>query len=210
MIFIGAKVKLHYEYWHRALRDWPNLYEKWVLLTGIKFGFPVHTRTTRRPSSVIPNVNPKLSSSEWKALNSKVLEWLEDTYIEILGASDSAIFHPAYVIPKRNGGFRPILNLSWPKKSSVNDGISNIFRTCVLPQPQDVMNLVYSVAPNGFCACVDLKDAWKQFEILPAHRKFFGWSWEGLKVVETRFPFGWSEAVRNFGMLAVPVFAFWF
>ena len=118
---------------------------------------------------------------------------------DILQAEEEAIFHPAYVIPKRGGGFRPILNLSWPSKNSVNDGVPYIFRTCVLPSCRDVMDLVFAVGSSGYVAALDLKDAWKQFHILPEHRRFFGWSWRGTKVVETRFPFGWCEAVRNFG-----------
>ena len=57
--------------------------------------------------------NPPLSEEATNALNKKFDEWVTKGYIRILKPTEPAIFHPISVIPKRNGGHRPILNLSW-------------------------------------------------------------------------------------------------
>ena len=196
-----SNVSKHWNYWAKTLKNWSDKYKKWVVLCGIKFGFPVHSTTNRLPTNTPKNVNPKLDLDGWTALNTKFEEWIDSSYIQEIANTSKAIFHPAYVIPKRNGGHRPILNLSWPPKTSVNDGIHKIFRTCVLPTFGEVTEFIYNLTTKGYCAAIDLKDAWKQFEICPPDRKCFGLIWENKRVVETRFPFGWAEAVRYFGLL---------
>ena len=199
MNLIVATVKLNFQHWFKCLSNWDQLYEKWVILCGIKNGFAVHCKTNRKTFQKV-NINRKLDGEEAAALDKKFLEWLEKKYLDLID-DNVAHFSPVYVIPKKSNGFRPILNLSWPKGKSINDGISAVFKRTTLPNTRQVMDLIYSIHPNGFCATIDLSDAWKQFEILPEHRKFFGWSWNGIQVAENKFPFGWSEAVRNFVMI---------
>ena len=179
-------------------------------MCGIKFGFPVHSFTSRKPT-LKPDVrNPKISPAGVAALDKKFKEWLQKGYIRLLEPHEKAIFHPVTVIPKRTGGHRPIINLSYPNKLSVNDGIPDVFRRCSLPSTSRVMDLIHTIGPEGWVAAIDLKDAWKQFHILPEHQFFFGWCWKGFRVVETRFPFGWAQPVNNFGVLCFicPFFTF--
>ena len=70
-------------------------------------------------------------------------------------------FHcsPLGAVPKKDGSYRIILDLSSPRGSSVNDGISREAFSVKYTSFDDAVSLVRSLGPGAFMAKLDIKHA---------------------------------------------------
>ena len=149
--------------------------------------------------------DPPFTPEQKAVLAAKVKEWATSRFIRPPLPRESLHINPIHLIPKgdpRNPrGWRIIVNSSYPEGASVNDMIPGIFKTCSLPTFAEIGKWIYDLGSDGFVGAVDFKDAWKQVAVALTDQSFNAWCFDGDIWVETRMPFGWSQAVKVFTWL---------
>ena len=101
---------------------------------------------------------------------------------------NSGLYSPYFLVPKKNGGMRPILDLR-----VLNESVAKRpFRMLTIKR------LLTCVQRNDFGISIDLKDAYFHVPIKPKHRRFLRFAFEGKKYEYTRLPFGYALAPRTF------------
>ena len=98
-----------------------------------------------------------------------------------------------FIIPKIDGGWRPIINLKWLNRT-------------FLDAPHFRMDTVKDAAallrPDDWAATIDLKDAY--FHI-PVNRRFLRFGWRGLLYEYLVLPFGLCLAPYIFTLVTKPL-----
>ncbi len=101
---------------------------------------------------------------------------------------ESGFYSPYFIVPKKGGGLRPILD---PARSE--SGLHKLpFR--MLTQRR----IFQCVRPLDWFAAIDLKDAYFHVSILPRHRPFLRFAFEGRAYQYQALPFGLSLSPRVF------------
>jgi len=94
---------------------------------------------------------------------------------------------------------RPILNLSAPEGSSLNDAVDKIkIRKLTMSSAKKFSQNLLQLGRNAKFAKSDLVDAYKLIPIHPSNWKFYGFKWLGKFFVDTTTPFGSNTAPANF------------
>ncbi len=100
----------------------------------------------------------------------------------------SGFYSPYFIVPKKDGGLRPILDLR-----VLNRALHKLpFR--MLTQRR----IFQCVRPFDWFAAIDLKDAYFHVPILPRHRPFLRFAFEGRAYQYKALPFGLSLSPRVF------------
>ncbi len=100
----------------------------------------------------------------------------------------SGFYSPYFIVPKKDGGLRPILDLR-----VLNQALHKLpFR--MLTQRR----IFQCVRPFDWFAAIDLKDAYFHVLILPRHRPFLRFAFEGRAYQYKALPFGLSLSPRVF------------
>ena len=84
------------------------------------------------------------------------------------------------VSKKIEGEFRLIHHLSFPKGSSLNDGISSDHTRVSYATVEDDIQRIRSVGSTCFLAKTDIKNAFRIIPIRPQHYNLLGMCWRGL------------------------------
>ena len=93
-----------------------------------------------------------------------------------------------FLVSKKTGEFRPILDLR-----SLNLHICRRkFRMLTIKQ------LMGLVQPGDWFTTIDLKDAYFHVEIVPEHRKYVRFAFQGIAYEYNRLPFGYSLSPHTF------------
>ena len=88
---------------------------------------------------------------------------------------------PLGVVPKKTPGeFRLIHYLSYPKGSSVNDGIDSEHTRVCYATVDDAIKFIKLAGPGCFLAKTDIKNAFRIIPISPDDYNFLGMQWRGL------------------------------
>ncbi|KAF0039330.1 hypothetical protein F2P81_007565 [Scophthalmus maximus] len=93
-----------------------------------------------------------------------------------------------FLVPKKTGGMRPILDPS-------------LFNKSIMRRPFHMLTISHvleCVRSGDWFASIDLKDAYFHVPIVPRHRKFLRFSFRGVQFQYNRLPFGYSLAPRTF------------
>ena len=90
---------------------------------------------------------------------------------------------------------RVIMDLSWPKGRSVNDGIFKdhyLGNACLVHYPSldDFLDLVVRLGPGCLVFKTDLSRAYRQLPVCPADIGLLGFSWRRYLFVDRVLPFG--------------------
>ncbi|XP_053354207.1 uncharacterized protein LOC128526406 [Clarias gariepinus] len=93
-----------------------------------------------------------------------------------------------FVVPKRGGGLRPILDLR----------ILNTFLRTYKFKMLTLRQLLNAIGPGDWFTTIDLTDAYFHIAIFPRHRKFLRFAFEGVAYEYLVLPFGLSLAPRTF------------
>ena len=82
---------------------------------------------------------------------------------------------PLGLVPKKvEGEFRLIHHLSYPRGSSLNDGISFDYTSVSFATVEEAIGLIKSVGQNCFLVRTDVKNAFRLIPIRPADYDFLG------------------------------------
>ena len=106
------------------------------------------------------------------------------------------------MIPKKDGGWRLILDLSFPFGHSVNDGINKDDFTLIYSKESDAISLIINAGRVALMGKVDIKSANRIISVHPSDRHLLGMFWQGDYYPNLALPFGLRSAPAIFKSLA--------
>ncbi len=158
------------------------------LLSVIERGYTL--QFGRRPPRFNGVVQSLTSPRNAQALRQEIGCLLEKGAVERVPPNElESVFYSRYfVVPKRDGGLRPILDFR-----PINRALcKRPFRMITLKQ------ILAQIRPGDWFASVDLKDAYFPIQIAPHHRRFLRFAFEGTAYQYSVLPFGLALAPRTF------------
>lgn len=106
---------------------------------------------------------------------------------------------PLGVVPKKNfGEFRLIHHLSFPKGSSVNDGIPLEHSRVCYATIGDAINHIKAVGTGAYLAKTDIKSAFRILPINPIDYGLLGMKWKNKYYYDRCMPMGCSSSCKTF------------
>ncbi len=173
----------------RSLGAWLELPRpsRWLLRT-IRLGYAI--QFARRPPKFRGIRFTSVLSKDAPVLRAEVAVLLAKDAIEPVPPAEmkSGFYSPYFIVPKKDGGLRPILDLR-----VLNRALHKLpFR--MLTQRR----IFQCVRPFDWFAAIDLKDAYFHVSILPRHRPFLRFAFEGRAYQYKALPFGLSLSPRVF------------
>ena len=108
------------------------------------------------------------------------------------------------VIPKnhRSNQWRLIVDLSYPKGHSVNDGIPRSLCSLKYITIDDAIKQVSVLGPGTLMAKIDIKSAFRLLPVHMADRHLLQMKWDNFIFIDTCLPFGLRSAPKLFNILA--------
>jgi len=162
-------------------------------------GFPLHFNWPRC-SQKAPNLLSALQNP--RVVSAKLSKELEAH--RLAGPFSSPPFpifriSPLGLVPKKvKGEFRLIHHLSYPRGSSLNDGISSEYTTVSYAIVENAIGLIKSVGPNCFLAKTGVKNAFRLIPIRPDSYDLLGIYWQGLYYYDRCMPMRCSSSCKTF------------
>ena len=98
-----------------------------------------------------------------------------------------------------------IHHLSFPKGTSVNDGIPDIETSVRYATVDDAIRLIKQAGPGCFMAKTDIKNAFRIIPINPADYHLLGLKWRELYYYDRAMPMGCSSSCRTFEAFSTAV-----
>ena len=160
---------------------------KWVLNTVIK-GYSL--QFTRRPPRFRARVETQVKADAAHLLHTEIANLLHKGAIERVHppATEAGVYSRYFLVPKKGGALRPILDLRYLNKALVKRPFKMLTTSQILAQ----------IRPGDWFISLDLKDAYFQIQIIPRHRPFLRFAFDGQVFQYTVLPFGLSLAPRTF------------
>ncbi len=173
----------------RSLGAWLELPRpsRWLLRT-IRLGYAI--QLAQRPSKFRGIRFTSVLSKDAPVLRAEVAILLAKDAIEPVPPAEmkSGFNSPYFIVPKKDGGLRPILDLR-----VLNRALHKLpFR--MLTQKR----IFQCVRPFDWFAAIDLKDAYFHVSIFPRHRPFLRFAFEGRAYQYKALPFGLSLSPHVF------------
>ena len=106
------------------------------------------------------------------------------------------------VIPKKNGEWRLILDLSSPPHRSVNDRINPQLCSVQYPTVDQAITHILGLRPGAMLAKVDIAHAFRNIPVHPEDRHLLGMSWDGKVYLDLTLPFGLRSSPKIFTAVA--------
>lgn len=162
------------------------------------------------------NINPKQGINLPSALaNATVVDQKlskELTARRIVGPFAAPPFHPFRVSPlglvpkKTPREFRLIHHPSYPRGSSVNDGIAPEHTTVHYMTVSDAIRLIKTAGKGCFLAKTDIKNAFRIIPNRKAEHYLLGMKWRGVYFYDCCLPMGAGSSCKTFETFIVPLF----
>ena len=159
----------------------------WVMSTVTR-GYRLQFASKPPPfNGIVPSVATGESAL---VLESEIATLLAKGAIRKVPEADSqcGFYSRYFVIPKRGGGLRPILDLR------VLNSRLRYYKFRMLTNKA----LLHSIQPLDWFTSIDLQDAYFHISIIPAHRRFLRFAYNGVAYEYQTVPFGLSVAPRLF------------
>ncbi len=167
----------------RFLRAWQALPNpsRWLLHT-IRLGYAI--QFARRPPKYRSIHFTTVKAGDSPILRAEIAVLLVKDAIEPVPPADirSGFYSPYFIVPKKGGGLRPILDLR-----ILNRALHRLPFKMLTPK-----RIFGCVCPQDWFAAIDLKDAYFHVSILPRHRPFLRFAFEGRAYQYKVLPFGLS------------------
>ena len=185
---LAGRTALHMEAWEKITSN------QWILqvVSGYKLEFIAQPHQSHRPVSVETGRQAQLVSGEI----GKLLE--KGAIQEVRGDTQEGFFSRVFLVPKKDGQVRPVLNLR-----PLNQFLSHShFKMEGMHVVRDLLQ------KNDWMTRIDLKDAYFSVPIHPQHRKFLRFRWQEKCFQFTCLPFGLASAPRVFTKILRPIVGF--
>ena len=182
----------------------PSMVE--LLSNGFKYGFPLHYEGSQN-FSCAKNLLSAIQNPE--AVDTKPDK--EIAAHRIAGPYSSPPFpqfriSPLGLVPKKTEGeFHLIHHLSFPKGSSLNDGISSEFTSVSYATVEDAIHTIRTAGYGCFMAKTDVKNAFRIIPIQPQDYHLLGICWRGLYCYDRCMPMGCSSSCKTFEIFSSAV-----
>ena len=184
---VGGILRSHLPAWHQ-ITDNP-----WVLQCiqgyNLEFGdtLPPDNCSTKQPT---------LSPEQTQILDQEIESLLQKNAIES-APGRQGFFSPMFIVPKKDGGWRPIINLKQ----------LNTFLEVPHFKMEGISTLKDVLQKNDFMGKIDLKDAYLTVTVCPQHRKFLKFQWKGQNYQFKSLPFGLATAPGVYTKILRPLAA---
>ena len=109
---------------------------------------------------------------------------------------------PLGVVPKKDGTWRIIMDLSSPHGSSINDYISKEEFSLHYATFDQALSLVARYGKDALMAKLDIKHAFRLCPVRLEDRELLGIHWQGQYYIDLRLPFGMRSSPYLFNRLA--------
>ncbi len=164
---------------------------RWLLHT-IRLGYAI--QFARRPPKYRGIHSTTVRAADAPILRAEIAVLLAKDAIEPVPPADmrSGFYSPYFIVPKKSGGLRPILDLR-----VLNRALHRLPFKMLTPK-----RIFGCVRPRDWFAAIDLKDAYFHVSILPHHRPFLRFAFEGRAYQYKVLPFGLSLSPRVFTKVA--------
>jgi hypothetical protein len=161
----------------------------WVLNT-IKRGYTL--QFARRPPRFGGVILTEVSEQSAPLLREEISSLLAKQAVEIVPEErkNSGFYSRYFLVPKKDGGMRPILDLRLLNKALAKRAFKML----------TVKQILAHIQPDDYFLAVDLKDAYFHIQIAPHHRRFLRFAFEGVAYQFKVLPFGLALAPRVFTM----------
>ncbi|KAI2653744.1 ORF V: Enzymatic polyprotein [Labeo rohita] len=168
----------------------PNL-SRWLLRT-IRLGYAI--QFARRPSKFRGVLATSVRGSSATVLCAEIAVLLAKGAIETVPSAEmrKGFYSPYFIVPKKGGGLRPILDL-------------RILNRTLHKRPFKMLTLKHlftCVRAQDWFVAIDLKDVYFHVSILPRHRPFLRFAFEGRAYQYRVLPFGLSLSPLIFTKIA--------
>ncbi|KAI2654497.1 ORF V: Enzymatic polyprotein [Labeo rohita] len=168
----------------------PNL-SRWLLRT-IRLGYAI--QFARRPPKFRGVLATSVRGSSATVLRAEIAVLLAKGAIETVPSAEmrKGFYSPYFIVPKKGGGLRPILDL-------------RILNRTLHKRPFKMLTLKHlftCVRAQDWFVAIDLKDAYFHVSILPRHRPFLRFAFEGRAYQYRVLPFGLSLSPLIFTKIA--------
>ena len=195
--YISARIALptgfNIRTWHKCLHDYDR-----ELCDFLEFGWPMDYKRHIAPTSTCYNHSSALSHSN------DVIAYIdkERDYGALVGPFIHPPFQPWFQTnplmtrPKKSSNDRRvIMDLSWPRDFSVNDGIDKYFyqgkpHKLTLPSVDDFVNLIVKHGPGCYLYSRDMARAYRQLRSDPLDWPLTGLIWDSKYYFDMSVPFG--------------------
>ena len=192
--------------WAEALRNYPNEEVALFFLTGIAHSF----RIGFIPSST--SLKSAAQNLEGASSHPQVVEEYlreEVSLGRVIGPLPPPLQTSCHksrfgVIPKGHqpNKWRLIVDLSFPKGHSINDGIPKHLCSLKYISIDNAIQKIFSQGRGAMLAKIDVKSAFRLLPVHPSDRHLLGMSWNNALYIDTCLPFGLRSAPKLFNLLA--------
>ena len=105
-------------------------------------------------------------------------------------------------MPKKDGTFRLIHNLSSPEGNSLNDTIPTEFSTVHYQTLNDAIDLILDLGAGSFLAKSDIRSAFRLIPVHPEDFHLLGFTWQGKYYYDRSLPMGASSSCFLFELFS--------
>jgi hypothetical protein len=134
-------------------------------------------------------------STQSLALHEEIQALLEKDAIEVANPETPGFYSHFFVVPKRDGGLRPVLNLK-----PLNEYIT--YKKFNMETPASIFS---NLRQGMWLASIDLTDAYLHIPIRESHRPYLRFAFGGHTYQFKVLPFGLTSAPRVFTMMLAPI-----
>ncbi|KAI2666758.1 Transposon Ty3-G Gag-Pol polyprotein [Labeo rohita] len=165
---------------------------QWLIRT-VRLGYAI--QFTRRPPRYRGVLSTSVHSDTHAAvLSAEVAVLLAKDAIEPVPPAEmkSGFYNPYFIVPKKSGGLSPILDLQALNRSLLRLSFKML----------TTKRMLTCIRHQDWFAAIELKDAYFHISILPRHRPFLQFAFEGRAYQYKVLPFGLSLSPRVFTKVA--------
>ncbi|KAJ5117535.1 hypothetical protein N7448_011167 [Penicillium atrosanguineum] len=112
------------------------------------------------------------------------------------------VLSPLGFVPKNDGGWRRIHDLSYPPGRSINESIPHSASAIQYTAMDDILDLILTSGRGCYIIKIDIKDAFRNIPVAPADRPLLAFSWDNKTYMECCLPFGLTTALFIFNLFA--------
>ena len=161
------------------LDAWTALGRPQSVLRIIRDGYSLPVLLSPPLSTPLPSQFTVLTKPvQIAVVDKKVAALLAKRAIRRVSRTALGLVSRMFVVPKKDGGWRPIINLKWLNKT---------FLDAPRFQMDKVRDAAALLRPGDWAALIDLKDA---YFYIPVNRRFLLFGWRGLLYEYMVLPFG--------------------
>ena len=183
----AGQLKFHHYNWSQITSD------RWILntISGCKIDF------IARPVQSVKPKRTMFSNEEIQTVNQGIKELLQKGAIQPTKRSNCRFVSNIFLIPKKSGGLRPVINLK----------DLNTFVRYEHFKMENIKLVKEIIQSNDFLTSIDLKDAYFAIPMCEIDQSYLCFSWENQFYRFICLPFGLSSAPRLFTKVMKPVIA---